>query len=179
MSVEAWEQQQEKAIREFMEKAKAILLESGFPNEAITLRIDERKIGIARDIAAESKNGYKALAVGRRGLSDLKDFMLGSVASTSSACIHPGVDRGRRAPADKGPRVPGRFRRVNACLDPSSDVLGTSKNCEITLFHAVPGFHSFKNFVREVFSSEKDKTSIEKIERELDKAAELLEPSFR
>ncbi len=179
VSVEAWEQQQEKAIREFMEKGKAILLESGFPDEAITIRIDERKIGIARDIAAESKNGYKALAVGRRGLSDLKDFMLGSVASHILGIVSIPV------------WIVGRKHlplKVLACLDSSegamlalshlSEVLGASNNCEITLFHAVGGFHSFKNFVREVFSSEKDKTSVEKIERELDQAAKLLEPSF-
>ena len=83
VSIEAWEKQQQKAIREFMEKARAILMDAGFPNEAITLRIDDRKVGIARDIAAESRNGYKALVVGRRGHSDFKDFMLGSVPSTS------------------------------------------------------------------------------------------------
>ncbi len=78
--------------------------------------------------------------------------------------------------------------KVLACLDGSeesmlalphlADVLDTSKNFEITLFHAVRGFHGFRNFVREVFSSERDKTAIEKIDKELDNAAKLLEPSF-
>jgi hypothetical protein len=64
VSVEPWEKQQQKAVRDFMEKAEAILLDAGFPNEAITLKIDDRNIGIARDIAAESRNGYKALVIG-------------------------------------------------------------------------------------------------------------------
>ncbi|MGA2403365.1 MAG: universal stress protein, partial [Syntrophobacteraceae bacterium] len=157
VSVEAWEQQQEKAIREFMEKAKAILLEAGFPDEAITLKIDDRKIGIARDIAAESQNGYKALVVGRRGLSDFKDFMLGSVAShiLGIVSIPVWIVGGKHRPI-----------KVLACLDSSegamlglshlSDVLGASKNCDITLFHAVGGFRSFRNLVREVFSSAGD-----------------------
>src|SRR5208283_5219670 len=55
VSVEAWEKQQQKAIRESMGKAEAILKDAGFPNEAITLRIEDRKIGIARDIADESR----------------------------------------------------------------------------------------------------------------------------
>src|SRR5208337_918371 len=63
VSVEPWEKQQQKAVREFMEKAEAILVSAGYPNEAITLKIDDRKIGIAQDIAAESRNGYKALVV--------------------------------------------------------------------------------------------------------------------
>ena len=179
VSVEPWEKQQEKAVREFMEKAEAILMDAGCPNEAITLKIDDRKIGIAQDIAAESRNGYKALVVGRRGLSDFKDFMLGSVAEhiLGLVPIPMWIVAGGSRPI-----------KALACLDGSegsmlalthlADVLDTSKNFEITLFHAVPGFHGFRNFVREVFSSEQDKTAIEQIDRELDKAAELLEPSF-
>ena len=179
VSVEPWEKQQQKAVREFMEKAEAILMDAGFPNEAITLKIDDRKIGIAQDIAAESRNGYKALVVGRRGLSDFKDFMLGSVAEhiLGLVPIPMWIVAGGSRPI-----------KALACLDGSegsmlalthlADVLDTSKNFEITLFHAVPGFHSFRNLVHEVFSSENDKTAIEQIDRELDKAAALLEPSF-
>ena len=179
VSVEAWETQQQKAIVEFMEKAKAILMDAGFPGEAIRLRIDDRKIGIARDIAAESRNGYKALVLGRRGLSDFKDFMLGSVAEhiLGLVAIPVWIVGGKRRPA-----------KALACLDGSEgstlalthlvDVLDTSKDFDITLFHAVRGFHGFRNFVREVFSSQTDKTAIEKIDIELDKAAALLEPSF-
>ncbi len=179
VSVEPWEKQQQKAVREFMEKAEAILMDAGCPNEAITLKIDDRKIGIAQDIAAESRNGYKALVVGRRGLSDLKDFMLGSVAEhiLGLVPIPMWIVAGGSRPI-----------KALACLDGSegsmlalthlADVLDTSKNFEITLFHAVPGFHGFRNFVHEVFSSEQDKTAIEQIDRELDKAAALLEPSF-
>ncbi|HYA43071.1 MAG TPA: universal stress protein [Syntrophobacteraceae bacterium] len=179
VSVEAWEEQQRKAVREFMAKARAILLDAGFKDEAITVRIAERKVGIARDIAYESRNGYKALVVGRRGLSDLKDFMLGTVAEhiVGLAPIPVWIVGGNHLPA-----------KVLACLDGSegsmvslahlAEALDTSKSIEITLFHAVHGFHSFRNFMREVFSSHEDKTAIEKIDSELDKAAALMEPSF-
>jgi nucleotide-binding universal stress UspA family protein len=179
VSIEPWEKQQQKAIREFMEKARMILMEAGFPNEAITLKIEDRNIGVARDIAAESRNGYKALVVGRRGHSDLKDFMLGSVAEhiLGLVPIPMWIVAGS-----------GRPTKVLACLDGSeesmlalihlAEVPDISQSFEITLFHAVPGFHGFRNFVREVFSSERDQTAIEKIHSELDKAAALLEPSF-
>ncbi len=179
VSVDAWEERQELLIKEFMEKAKALLLAAGFPNESITLKIDDRKIGIARDIAAESQEGYKALVVGRKGVSEFKDFMLGSVASkvVELVPIPLWVVGGRRRP-----------RKLLACLDNSdgamlavdhiADILDSSGNCEITLFHAVRGFRGFRNFVREFFSSEADKTAVEEIENELSRAAKLLEPSF-
>ncbi len=179
VSVDAWEKQQQKGIREFMEKARAILLDAGFPDEAIALKIEDRKVGIARDISAESRNGYKALVVGRRGLSDFKDLMLGSVAEhiLGLVSIPMWIVGGSRRPA-----------KVLACLDGSegsmlclphlADVLDTSKDFEITLFHAVRSFSGFRNFMREVFSSEGDKATIAKIDSELDKVASLMAPSF-
>ena len=179
VSIEPWEKQQQKAIREFMEKARTILMDAGFPNEAITLRMEDRNIGISQDITAESRNGYKALVVGRRGHSDFKDFMLGSVAEhiLGLVPIPVWIVGGSSRPI-----------KVLACLDGSeesmlalthfADVLDTSKNFEITLFHVVPGFHGLRNFVRKVFSSEGDKAAVEQIDRELDKAAAALEPSF-
>ncbi len=179
VSVEAWEQRQVKAIQDFMEKAKAILLEAGFPDEAITLRINERDTGIARDIAVESQNGYKALVVGRRGLSDLKDFMLGSVASNILGLVSiPVWIVGGKYPPKKFLLCLNDSEGAMLALNHVSAVLGASKDCEVMLFHAVRSFRGFRNFVREVFSSEGDKTEIERIERELDAAAKLLEPSF-
>jgi nucleotide-binding universal stress UspA family protein len=179
VSVEAWEKQQQKGTQEFMEKARGILLDAGFPDEAITLRIEDRKVGIARDIAAESRNGFKALVVGRRGHSDLKDFMLGSVAEhlLGLVSIPVWIVVGSRRPT-----------KVLACLDGSegsmlclthlADVMDTSKRFEVTLFHAVQSFRSFRNFMRGVFSSQGDKAAIARMESELDKAASLMEPSF-
>jgi nucleotide-binding universal stress UspA family protein len=179
VSLEAWEEQQQKTIREFMGKAKAILLDAGFKDERITVRVDDRQVGIARDIGSESLKGYKALVVGRRGLSDLKDFMLGSVAEhiLGLSRIPVWIVGGSRGP-----------EKILACLDGSegamlslahlANTMGSSKRVEITLFHAVHGFHSFRNLMRGVFSSHEDKTTIEKIDSELDKAAALMEPSF-
>ncbi len=179
VSVEDWEEQQGKAVSAFMAKAEAILLDAGFKDDAITVRIADRKIGVARDIAAESQNGYKALVVGRRGLSDLKDFMLGSVAAHVLGLVPIPVW------IVGGKRPPMKFL---ACLDGSegsmfslthlADLLDTSKDFEITLFHAVHSFHGFRNFMREVFSSEGDKEAVAKMNSELDQAGALLEPSF-
>ena len=79
--VTAWALQQEKAIHDYMEKARKTLLDSGLPRESIKETIQEKKVGIARDILAESKRDYGAVAVGRRGVSKLKDLVLGSIAT--------------------------------------------------------------------------------------------------
>jgi nucleotide-binding universal stress UspA family protein len=79
--VTAWALQQEKAIHDYMEKARKILLDSGLPSEFIKDTIQEKKVGIARDILAESKKKYDAVAVGRRGVSKLKDLVLGSIST--------------------------------------------------------------------------------------------------
>jgi nucleotide-binding universal stress UspA family protein len=180
VSVDAWEKKQDASIREFMDEAKRILLDAGFADDEVTVRINERKIGIARDLATEAASGYKAIVVGRKGLSDLKDFMLGSVANNIIGLVS--------IPIWVVTTEQPRQSRVLVCLDDSEGamtalrhlayVLDTSKNCDITLFHAVREFHGFKKFVREVFSSEGDKTAIEDIERELEHASKLLEPSF-
>ncbi len=179
VNVEEWEQKQQKAIESFMQKANSILLNAGFAEDAVTVKIEDRKTGIARDIVAESQNGYRALVLGRRGLSNLKDFMLGSVAEHVLGLVPiPMWVVGAGA----------RPNKVLACLDGSDEsmlslthltnILEPGANIEINLFHAVRGFHSFRNFVREVLSSETDRHAIEKAQSQLDQAASMMQPSF-
>jgi nucleotide-binding universal stress UspA family protein len=78
--VSAWALEQKKAIQGFMNYASQILLEAGIPEESVTAKIHESKTGVARDIIKESMNGYSGVVVGRKGLSKLKDLLLGSVA---------------------------------------------------------------------------------------------------
>jgi len=80
-SAVAWEVQHEKTINQFMKKARDVLIGAGVSPETITINVQERKKGIARDIAIESQNGYDALVVGRTGLSKFKDFIMGNVAN--------------------------------------------------------------------------------------------------
>ena len=67
-------------IEEAAEKAKDLLLKAGFEEKNIVLRIEEQKKGIARDIINEAKSGYDAIVMGRRGLSSITGFILGSVS---------------------------------------------------------------------------------------------------
>lgn len=179
VNIEAWQKKQDSAVQDFMDRAKKSLLDAGFPDEAITVRIEERKVGIARDIAAESQNGYKALVVGRRGVSDLKDFMLGSVSNNilGIVSIPIWIVGGKPGPSKVLVGLDASEGAMTA-LNHVSNVLGNSRDCQILLFHAVREFHRFRKFVREVFSSEEEKAAVEGIERELQQASKLLEPSF-
>jgi nucleotide-binding universal stress UspA family protein len=47
----------------------------------VTVKIHKREKGIARDIVREAKRGYCCVIVGRKGMSKLKDLVLGSVAT--------------------------------------------------------------------------------------------------
>jgi nucleotide-binding universal stress UspA family protein len=71
--------QQRKAFNQTLKKAYQELREAGFPESAIVTKIQEKKIGIARDIIREAQEGYDALVVGRTGTSKLKDILLGSI----------------------------------------------------------------------------------------------------
>jgi nucleotide-binding universal stress UspA family protein len=79
--VRAWEREYEKTLKEYMEKAKGIPLSAGFPEDSIKLKMPKREKGIARDIVTEAKNGYHCVVLGRRGMSKLKDLVLGSVST--------------------------------------------------------------------------------------------------
>jgi len=80
--VRAWADQQKKSIDCEMTKAGKILFNFGFPADAVSFRIQKRKTGIARDILHEAGTGeYKMVVVGRTGISNFKDLVLGSVAN--------------------------------------------------------------------------------------------------
>jgi len=75
-----WEKTEKKAAQDFLDEARSLLLRTNFREDDVRVIIQERQVGIARDIIAESSRGYDAVVVGRRGLSKLEDIFLGSVS---------------------------------------------------------------------------------------------------
>jgi nucleotide-binding universal stress UspA family protein len=67
-------------INDAMQRAVEKLLAAGFDKKKIETKIENRKIGIARDLIAESQSGYDVVILGRRGLSGIKEFLIGSVS---------------------------------------------------------------------------------------------------
>ena len=81
MSVRAWEFQQKNLVAEYMQMAKAMLLDAGFPEDAVKIKIQKRKQGIARDIIREARDGYDAVVARRRGVGAIRGLVIGSVAN--------------------------------------------------------------------------------------------------
>ena len=79
--VAAWATQQQTAIHEFMEKSRQLFANRGVPEGAVSIKSQERQVGIARDIAREAQKDYVSVVVGRWGVSKLKDLVWGSTAN--------------------------------------------------------------------------------------------------
>jgi 2,4-dienoyl-CoA reductase-like NADH-dependent reductase (Old Yellow Enzyme family)/nucleotide-binding universal stress UspA family protein len=69
-------------MRKLLETTRSQLVEAGIPPEAIVLRIQAKRTGVARDILREiDEGGYGTVVVGRRGLSRTRQFFFGSVSN--------------------------------------------------------------------------------------------------
>jgi nucleotide-binding universal stress UspA family protein len=74
------EEKKKELVNQAVQKAKNILMDAGFDENNITVKSGFKKSGVARDIVKESESGYNVIVLGRRGLSGIKDFILGSVS---------------------------------------------------------------------------------------------------
>ena len=83
----AWESQNKKKIEAYMEKAGQLLINKGFPKDAVEIKIHTREKGIARDILTEAEKGYSAVVLRRRGFGSLGDIIVGSVANKLLAML--------------------------------------------------------------------------------------------
>jgi nucleotide-binding universal stress UspA family protein len=75
-----WIEREKASAKDFLEETRHILLKENFREDEVGLILQERQVGIARDIIAESSKGYDAVVIGRQGSSKFRDIFLGSVA---------------------------------------------------------------------------------------------------
>jgi nucleotide-binding universal stress UspA family protein len=75
-----WRDHQKQKIQKLMERARQLFLNRGVQEKAVSTKIQQRQVGIARDIIHESQGDYHAVILGRWGMSLLKDFLWGSIA---------------------------------------------------------------------------------------------------
>ncbi len=74
------EDKKKKIVREALDGAMEKLVEKGFSPENIEIKLLTKQEGIARDIVSEARRGYDLVIMGRRGLSGVKEFFLGSIS---------------------------------------------------------------------------------------------------
>jgi nucleotide-binding universal stress UspA family protein len=179
LDIGEWETQQEKMIQEFMSQACDILCAANIPRESVTVKIQDRKMGIAQDIIAESRCGYDTVVVGRRGVSELKDLVLGSIANKL---------------VEKLAQVPiwvigaGQQRgKILVSLDASEgamlavDYVARMVGCaafEVTLFHVMRGFDIFQQGVRKPAAQAPDSGWQERLAKELEQAGSGIDAVF-
>lgn len=155
----AWESQQKKELQEFMEKARCLFLDQNVPEDAVSVKIQERKVGIARDIIHESQKDYDGVVVGRWGMSMLKDFLWGSIANkligrliNIPLCVVGGTSQiGKILVAiDASEGAMRALDYIGAMVDTS--------HWEVTLFHAIrefdtEGLHRAEKLMASVFET--------------------------
>jgi nucleotide-binding universal stress UspA family protein len=67
-------------VGEAMTRAKETLLNAGFGEKNIAVKTQPKKKGVAMDIVREAAAGYGAIVLGRRGISGIKEFFMGSIS---------------------------------------------------------------------------------------------------
>jgi nucleotide-binding universal stress UspA family protein len=143
-SVAAWATREQTVVQEFMERARQLFLDRGFPEDKVSVKIEERKKGVARDIITESQRGYDAVVVGRLGKSQLKDLVWGSVANKLIGRLtHVPVCVVGGSPQEGKILVAmDTSEEATKVLDFAGSMMDIT-DCEVTLFHVIRGLESW------------------------------------
>ncbi|MDY6904635.1 MAG: universal stress protein [Thermodesulfobacteriota bacterium] len=74
------EDKKKEVVGAAMESARNALIQCGFDANSVTTKVVNREKGIARDILAEIQKGeYDLVVLGKKGLSGIKEFIMGSI----------------------------------------------------------------------------------------------------
>ncbi len=138
--IHAWEAQQEHDMEDALTKARQCLVDAGVPEANIRVELRERKKGIARDIAAEARQGYAAIVVGRKGVRRIRELVMGSVSAKllERLTYVPIIIVGRASNAERillaVDRSEGAMRAVSFAARALAD-----STCDMTLAHVTRG----------------------------------------
>jgi nucleotide-binding universal stress UspA family protein len=137
-----------------MEQASQFLLKAGFSSESITIKIQNRKKGIARDIIREARNGYLAVVTRRRGLTGLRRIVLGSVATklVEKLTFIPLILVGKRIPNKKILMAFDGSENAARAVNFVGSLLGEF-DYEVRLFHVVRSNGQGQPEYQHIFSS--------------------------
>jgi len=150
--VKAWEMQQRKEIQKSMDTARQKLLHSGFHPDAVTIKIHNRKEGIARDIVKEAENGYSAVIIGRRGMGTYKEIIVGSVAKkiVEKVAFLPVLMIGEIPPDNRFLVALDSSENAVRAVNYVAQIMG-GFDFNINLFHAIRGDQSVHSGIAHLF----------------------------
>jgi nucleotide-binding universal stress UspA family protein len=74
------EDKKKELVQKAMDEARKRLVKAGFQEKKIVSKMESKRKGVARDIMAEAQSGYDTIVLGRRGLSSIAEFLIGSVS---------------------------------------------------------------------------------------------------
>jgi nucleotide-binding universal stress UspA family protein len=74
------EEKKKELVTKALQKSKTILMDAGFEEKNIAVKAELKKKGVARDIIKEAESDYNIIVMGKRGVSGIKDFLLGSIS---------------------------------------------------------------------------------------------------
>jgi nucleotide-binding universal stress UspA family protein len=80
IETDLWHLQMKAGIEKKMTYAQEIFLTTGYEQNAIEIKIRKQADGVVKDIISESGKGYDAVVVGRRGMNDPTDIIVGATA---------------------------------------------------------------------------------------------------
>ena len=171
--VKSWEVQQRKNMEKFMEKASQFLLKAGFSSESITIKIQNRKKGIARDIIREARNGYAAIVTRRRGMTGLRRIVLGSIATklVEKLTFVPLILVGKRTPNNKILLAFDGSENAASALEFVGSLFG-GFDYEVSLFHVIRSNGEGQPEYQHIFSSKEYTRAARKEMSETLKAAQ-------
>jgi nucleotide-binding universal stress UspA family protein len=173
--VAAWAMQQERAMQEFMERSQQLFVDRGVPQKAVQVKIRDREVGIARDIAREAQKDYDAVVVGRWGMSKIKDFVWGSIANKLVGHLVQSplwVVGGSPRPGKYLVAMDGSDEAMRA-VDYMGDILGGT-DCAVTLFHVLRGFEFLSLGFEGAFVPSPEVLGGEEIKAEFQRAEEAM-----
>ena len=171
--VKSWEVQQRKNMEKFMENASQVLLKVGFSSESITIKIQNRKKGIARDIIREARNGYAAIVTRRRGMTGLRRIVLGSIATklVEKLTFVPLILVGKRTPNNKILLAFDGSENAASALEFVGSLFG-GFDYEVSLFHVIRSNGEGQPEYQHIFSSKEYTRAAGKEMAEILKAAQ-------
>jgi nucleotide-binding universal stress UspA family protein len=136
-----WKRKREKAVDAFLVDATDLLVKAKIDEDRIGVILQDEKLGVARDILAESERGYDVIVLGRSGFSRPQGFFLGTVS---------------RKVAEGAENIPVwvvggeiKSRKILLALDVSENShravvcagdFTASTEAELTLYHVVRSF---------------------------------------